>query len=130
MKNDAKSENVENDCITNFFDKCRLISDSEMQALWSRVLSGEVNSPCSFTKRTVNTLSSIDKWDAELFTQLCKFGWGSKREPLIFDYEDDIYSKHGINFITLSHLEDIGLIQFNYLSAYMSNGLSKKINFS
>ena len=91
LKDDAKSENVENDWITNFFDKCRLISDSEMQALWSRVLSGEANSPGSYSKRTVNFLSSLDKEDAELFTQLCKFGWMSNiMELLIYNVKDDI----------------------------------------
>jgi len=43
--NDAASpEKVEDDWIVNFFDKCRLISDEEMQAIWARVLAGEENS--------------------------------------------------------------------------------------
>src|SRR5688572_23724780 len=42
---DALSEKVEDDWIVNFFDKCRLISDDEMQALWSKVLAGEANAP-------------------------------------------------------------------------------------
>ncbi len=131
LKDDAKSENVENDWITNFFDKCRLISDSEMQALWSRVLSGEANSPGSYSKRTVNFLSSLDKGDAGLFTQLCKFGWMiGNMVPLIYDVENDIYNKHGINFNSLNHLESIGLIQFNEITNYQRIKLPKKINLS
>lgn len=128
LNDDAKSENVENDWITNFFDKCRLISDSEMQGLWSRVLSGEANSPGSYSKRTVNFLSSLDKSDAGLFTKLCKFGWMiGEVTPLIYDVQNDIYNKHGINFRSLSHLESIGLIQFNSLSGFRRLGLSKKV---
>jgi len=50
----ASPENIEDDWITNFFDKCRLISDLDMQTLWSRLLSGEANSPGRFSKRTIN----------------------------------------------------------------------------
>src|SRR5258708_26000038 len=41
----AKPEQVEDDWIANFFDKCRLISDEDMQKLWAKLLSGEANSP-------------------------------------------------------------------------------------
>lgn len=119
LNDDAKSENIENDWITNFFDKCRLISDPEMQGLWSRVLSGEANSPGSYSKRTVNFLSSLDKSDAELFTKLCKFVWMINRATLlIYDEQNEVYNKHGINFNTLIHLESIGFIQFDCLSGF------------
>lgn len=127
LKEDAKSENVEDDWIVNFFDKCRLISDSEMQSLWSRVLSGEANSPGSYSKRTVNFLSSLGKNDAELFTKLCKFGWTMGRFlPLIYNERDKIYNKHQINFDTISHLENIGLIQFNSVVGFSILGLPKR----
>ena len=32
--------------------------------------------------------------------------------PLVFDEKAEIYNGHGINFGTLNHLEDIGLVQF------------------
>ena len=41
----AKPEQIENDWVINFFDKCRLISDEEMQVLWARILASEANSP-------------------------------------------------------------------------------------
>jgi hypothetical protein len=108
---------MENDWITNFFDKCRIISDDEMQILWSRVLAGEANSPGSFSKRTVNSLASLDKTDAEYFTSLCRFVWevGDDLIPLIFDQTKRIYLQHGVGFVTLSHLDDIGLISFGTL---------------
>ncbi len=128
LNDDAKSENVENDWIANFFDKCRLISDTEMQMLWSRVLSGEANSPGSYSKRTVNFLSSLDKNDAGLFTKLCNFAWIiGEIVPLIYDVNNDIYNKHKIDFVSLSHLDSIGLIQFNGLVGFKRTGLPKKV---
>jgi hypothetical protein len=124
----SKPEQLEDDWITNFFDKCRLISDSEMQSLWSRILAGEANAPGSYTKRTVNFVSSLDKSDAQLFTNLCKFGWMIRGfHPLIYDVQAEIYNKNGINFVSLSHLESIGLIQFDNLGGYSWLKLPKKI---
>jgi uncharacterized protein DUF2806 len=113
LEEDSKPNDVEDDWITNFFDKCRLISDDEMQGLWSRVLAGEANSPGTYSKRTVSFLSALDKSDADLFTRLCGFGWLiGNVVPLMYDEQQEIYNKCGINFNTLSHLESIGLIKF------------------
>ena len=54
LEENATPENVANDWITNFFDKSRIVSDDQMQELWSRVLAGEANSPGAFSRRTVN----------------------------------------------------------------------------
>lgn len=127
VASDAKPENMEDDWIANFFDKCRLISDEDMQALWGKVLSGEANSPGRFSKRTVNLLSSLDKSDAELFTKLCGFAITLRSFcPLIYDVEDKIYTDASINFSSLSHLETTGLIHFDALAGYITRGLAQK----
>ena len=113
VNEEAKPDSMENDWIANFFDKCRIVSDSEMQSLWSRVLASEANAPGTYSKRTVNLLSDLDKSDAELFTKLCGFGWMIRNVvPLVFDEGAEIYNRHGIDFDTLSHLESIGLVRF------------------
>lgn len=128
VNEEATPENIDDDWITNFFDKCRLISDSQMQSLWSRILAGEANSPNTFSRRTVNCLSSIDKLDAGLFTKLCIFCWQVQSLiPLIYDYECEIYNKHGINFNVLSHLDSIGLIRFDFIGEF-TRKLPKKLD--
>jgi hypothetical protein len=67
LTDSSAPQNMEDDWISNFFDKCRIVSDEEMQSLWAKVLAGEANSPGSYSKRTVNFLSSLDKSDAQLF---------------------------------------------------------------
>ena len=114
LNEDANPDAMDDDWVANLFDKCRIVSDGEMQSLWARVLATEANTPGTLSKRTVNLLSDFDKSDAELFTKLCGFGWVIRDVvPLVFDIQADIYNKHGITFDTLSHLEVIGLIQFN-----------------
>jgi hypothetical protein len=119
LTEEAKPDAMEDDWVTNFFDKSRIVSDSQMQELWSRVLAGEANTPGRYSKRTVNLLSGLDKTDAELFSKLCTFGWviGSI-VPLVFDVQADIYNRNSINFNSLSHLESIGLIQFNSIAGF------------
>lgn len=115
----ATPDSVEDDWLVNFFDKSRIVSDNEMQELWSRVLAGEANTPGTYSKRTVNFLSDLDKADAELFAKLCGFGWMIRNVvPLVFDVEAEIYNKHGINFSVLIHLESIGLIQFDDFAGF------------
>ena len=116
LNESSNPQGMEDDWITNFFDKCRIISDEEMQVLWSEVLAGEANSPGRFSKRTVNSLASLDKADAQYFTIVCGFAWEfGELIPIIVDHQAAIYVDHGVNFDKLSHLDDIGLISFESL---------------
>lgn len=124
----ATPEDIEEDWITNFFDKCRLTSDEDMQSLWASILAGEANNPGKFTKRTVNFMASLDKQDAMLFTKLCSFNWViGGIQPLIFDTKEKIYTENDINFETLEHLDAIGLIKFNNVAGYIRQGFPQKI---
>ena len=126
---EAKPDSMEDDWLTNFFDKSRIVSDSDMQNLWARVLAGEANAPGTYSKRTVNLLADFDKSDAELFTKLCGFVWiiGGV-VPLVFDEQAEIYNQQGINFGSLKHLEDIGLVQFSDIAEFGQRGLPKRFD--
>jgi hypothetical protein len=129
LSDKTDAEKMNDDWVTNFFDKSRIVSDKEMQGLWARVLAGEANAPGTYSKRTVNFLGDLDKVDADLFTKLCSYGWQiGNVVPLIFDVRAKIYEENGITFATLSHLESIGLIQFNHLSGFRRLKLPKKFH--
>jgi hypothetical protein len=124
LQEQSDPSKMQDDWVANFFDKSRIVSDSEMQELWAKVLAGEANLPGSYSKRTVNFLSELDRRDAELFLALCRFGWSvGDFTPLIFDAKADIYLKHGINFGALTHLDSIGLLQYNNLTGFVRTGL-------
>jgi hypothetical protein len=127
LTNASDPDSMEDDWVTNFFDKCRIVSDEQMQQLWSRILAGEANAPGSFSRRTVNFLSDLDKMDSELFEKLCGFVWSvAGFVPLIFDTQAEIYRRNDIGFASLIHLESIGLIQFNHLSGFRRLKLPKR----
>lgn len=123
---DSKVESLDEDWVAHFFKQCDTVSDEEMQSLWASLLSGEATNPGTFSKRTVEFVSSIDKKDAALFTSLCQFIWDiGGAIPLVFDTTNEIYKKHGINFSTLKHLDAIGLISYEPLSGYIKSGYGK-----
>ena len=127
----AKPEAIEDDWIANFFDKCKLISDREMQSLWAKLLAGEANQPDTFSKRTVEFVSTLDKSDAQLFTNLCSFAWLSQEFVLlIYDLYHDIYKQQGITYAALTHLDTIGLITFNSITGFAVPELPKAISMS
>lgn len=131
LAEDSNPEGMEDDWVTNFFDKSRIVSDEEMQSIWAQVLAGEANIPGSFSKRTVNLLGDLDKRDAELFQTLCRFGWMfGKFTPLLFDTQDEIYNDLGINFGSLSHLDSLGLIQLNSVTGFSRRRLPKNFTVS
>lgn len=131
LKESAKPESMEDGWITNFFNKSRMVSDSEMQAWWALVLAGEANAPGTYSKRTVNCVSELDKTDAELFSNLCNFGWIIQGNfmPLVFDVQAEIYNKYGINFTALSDLESIGLIRFDGFVGFKLTEIPKSVSY-
>lgn len=128
LEQDAKPEELENDWVSHFFEKCRNVSDKEMQSLWSSILAGEANKPGSFSKRTIESISTLEKADAHLFTKLCSFSIsGGDIFPLVLDHKAEIYNKNGINFSTLNHLDSLGLIKYNSLQNFLLQSLPKNI---
>jgi hypothetical protein len=99
-----------------------------MQSLWARVLAGEANNPGSYSKRTVNFISSIDKSDAVLFTTLCSYCWViDTLSPLILNLHHEIYMRNGIDFAAMRHLEDIGLVKFDSTHEYVKSGFPRVV---
>jgi hypothetical protein len=123
----ARTEDLDEDWVAHFFDRCDNVSNEQMQSLWSRLLAGEATNPGTYSKRTVDFIATMDKSDADLFTKFCQFVWViGEVTPLIFDEQADIYSNQGINFASLKHLDSIGLISFESTTGYRKLGLPKR----
>jgi len=128
LDEDASPEKIEDDWITFFFEKCRLISEPEMQSLWAKLLAGQANSPNSFSKRTVDLVNTLDKDDANLFTLLNSFSWRVDGPyPLIYQYDDHIFYDNGLYYNSLMHLSSIGLISFDAATIQTKLYLPKKV---
>ena len=113
LDDDASPEDMGNDWVANLFEKCRIVSDEQMQQAWARILAGEANNPGSFSRKTVNLMADFGQVDADLFHTLCRFAWSSDGVEmpisLIFDYQHEIYNQEGITYPSCSYLESLGL---------------------
>ena len=123
----ANPDGMENDWIVNFFERARIVSDEDMQALWARILSGEANVPGSFSRKTINAMADLDKRDADLFSKLCGFGWkiDGKTTLALLRTMDEIYQVSGISADDVVRLVGLGLI-----SPIPSSGFAPELHFS
>lgn len=118
----VSGDSVDEDWILQFFENAQDVCDSDMQKLWGRLLAGEVASPNSYSKRTLQFLKTMDKQEAVAFTNYCGFsvtdsnGWhfifGGE---ITFEETTKVFD----NLAFASHFENIGLITHGkrYLSS-------------
>ena len=126
LDENANPEAMENDWIMNFFDKCRMVSDEEMQRIWAGILAGEANHPGTFSRKTVNLVADLDKRDAELFRNFCGYVWQiGGLSPLVFDVQHEIYNRNGVNFDSIVQLEALGLVSNGGVSGFQRINLPK-----
>lgn len=116
----SKPEEMETDFVSNLFNKCKNISDSEMQSLWASLLASEANNPGSFSKRTVALVDSLDRKDAELFSKFCSccISFNSELTALSGPSVSTILEKNGVSFLELTHLDVLGLINFDHIGGF------------
>jgi hypothetical protein len=131
IEENAKVDDLENDWLANFFEKTKIISDDDMQTLWGKILAGEANKPGSFSRRTLGIIAEFEKKDALLFTNLGKYTFLIGIPTIIiFDVQNEIYLKNGINFNSITHLDSLGLINFNGISGFIRQKLPKRFEIT
>ena len=129
LSDDAEPDRIEDDWISNFFDKSRIVSDENMQQLWGKVLAEEGNRPGSFSRKTVNLIADLDKRDAEQFTSLCRVSWtiSGTLIPLVYDEGSSVYRQLGIDFHSVSQLEALGLVRFQVVGNFNATNLPQNV---
>jgi len=127
IEDKSNASNVSEDWLSSFIEKAKLASDEDIQVLWSKVLSGEANRNGKFSKRTLTIISDMEKTDALLFTNLCKFAFNIGEPTIIVRaVPQSIYDKYNINFNTLKHLQNLGLIELDNVNGYKKLKLSQE----
>ena len=141
LNENAVPHTMDDGWVLNFFDKCKYVSDEQMQELWAKLIAGEANQPGTFSRKTVNLMADLDSYTANLFSTYCGFAIdiGKQGVPLIvFDQSKElpsIYRDQGIDYQALRVLAEIGLISigFEHLSLtinYTMSGLPETVQLS
>lgn len=128
LTNESSPDKIEDDWLINFFDKAKLVSDQDMQHIWSSMLAGQANVNGSFSRRTVNLVSTFDKSDAELFTKFCSLVWQIRAlTPVILDADKLDDGDGSMNLASLNHLESIGLINLQVVGGFARTKLPEEL---
>ena len=118
-------EEPDHDWTARFFNHVQDVSSKEMQALWARVLSGEVERQGSTSVRTLEILRNLDQATAELFRRLCSACvfllvesdvWDARVPSLGGNAAQNSLRTHGLDFGVLNRLNEHGLIISDYNS--------------
>ena len=124
-------ERISPDFVHSFFDEFDGISDPEVHKIVGRLLAGEVVRPGTFPRRTMRVLRDLESSDFALFTSMCTYAWHiGDFCPLIFEPNGAIYTKNGLNFRNLSHLEALGLVTFGQIGGFSRQRLPPKFTVS
>ena len=105
---------VDPDWVSRFFEACQDVSNADMQRLWSRLLAGEVARPGTFSLRTLNTVRTLGRPDAELVAKLYRYVWTDSSRPIVF-YPDECtwgwYWPGRFSYAELQQLQSVGVIR-------------------
>ena len=88
------------------------ISNEEMQALWGRILAGEIKRPKTYSLRTLELLKNLSKEEAVVFTKFAQLRINSGDKNFIYDQDNGKFleSEFGITFSDRLLLKELGLI--------------------
>jgi hypothetical protein len=105
-------EPVDEDWIFQFFSLCQDIINETMQTLWAKLLAGEVTKPRSYSYRTLQTVKTMRKEEAELFTKYCGLLWYAegKHTALLPGDTEEFLKEQGFSYASRLHLENLGLV--------------------
>ena len=118
---DESSETISDDWLNAFETEARQKSTEEMQALFGKILAGEIRKPGSYSTRTVKIMGSLDQNIANHFVRLCSLSVSTQSEDIRVpslggNAGNNALQEYGLNFATLNLLNEHGLVISDYNS--------------
>ncbi|MEP0264258.1 DUF2806 domain-containing protein [Dokdonia sp.] len=125
LKNEGlvTDEPVDKDWTTRFFRIAEEVSNEEMQALWGKILAGEIKQPKTYSLRTLELIRNLSKKEADTFMKVASFAIKSANTNYLFKGKNEkiLSEKYKLFYADIALLTEIGLIQpgtyVNYLIA-------------
>lgn len=106
-------EPLDEDWTTRFFKIAEEVSNEEMQALWGKILAGEIKQPKTYSLRTLELIRNLSKNEATTFMKVANFAVKSANANYLFKTNDEelLNKTYNINYGDIALLIEIGLIQ-------------------
>ena len=111
----ADERPVDEDWTIEFFEQCKNVSKQKMQSLWSKILSGEVAKPGTYSRRALSFIRTLSQHEAEIFTKFCSLLWHFPTIGFMhFLIEREFNTeKYGISYADMINLEATSLIKLD-----------------
>lgn len=103
------SDEYDFDWFIRFYEAVGNVSDREMQFIWAKILSGEIQNPSTYSFKTIDALKNLNKKDAILFRTICNHSF-SIGDSVFVPNERDYIEKCQIDYIDIMRLNELGLI--------------------
>lgn len=120
LKNEQAIDNsaIDEDWINRFFNIAEDVSNEELQALWGKILAGEIKRPKSYSLRTLELIRNLHKEEADVITKVANFTLRINKDFGLFKGNNDILIKYGVTYNDIALLTEIGIIQPGEFVAY------------
>lgn len=137
-KNDTTSE-IDSDWLEMFSRIAETKSNEDIQLFLSKILSGEIRNPGTFSPKTIQTLSLLDQNTAKIFQSFCNVSFelailGDHLTSVICEPfgppGNNSLKDVGLSYSNLTHLQDFGLIQQSLTSWIQIHPLSLNSTFT
>ena len=103
---EVSDHEIDPDWTARFFDCVQDVSSEDMQKIWAKILSGEVEHPGRTSLRTLDILKNMTQKDAQMFRRACNF----VMSDFIFLNQNNTDDPNPIKYGNLLHLQDCNLL--------------------
>lgn len=106
-------EKLDEDWTTRFFKIAEEVSNEQMQALWGKILAGEIKQPKTYSLRTLELIRNLSKNEANTFMKVANFAIQADKANYLFRTNEDklLSDTYNIKYADIALLIEIGLIQ-------------------
>lgn len=105
-------EEVDDDWLYTFRDSVKNISSEDLQVIWAKLLADEIQSPSTYSLRTLNILKNMSRQEAQMFKKFIGLTIVDVEGKNRISTDDtDILKKYGITYDDILLLKEVGLVQ-------------------
>ncbi|MEB0262095.1 MULTISPECIES: DUF2806 domain-containing protein [unclassified Mucilaginibacter] len=101
---------VDEEWRTRFFNKAQDISSKDLQAVWAKILAGEITQPGGVSLRTLDVLNNLSKEEAQIFEKVSDLATFHGAVYKISEFRNDL-TKFGVTFGDIQLLRSAGLME-------------------
>lgn len=104
-------EPLDEDWTTRFFRIAGDISNEEMQALWGKILAGEIKQPKTYSLRTLELIRNLTKEEAGVFIKVANLSINYGNDYFIYKGNShELSEKFNVSFNDIALLTEVDLI--------------------